>query len=77
VEPSPVLKEPKAYLWTSPNGLDFHPVAAFEKDGWPWAYFQFGLVYFPIGIAPADYLVFSGNALKPYENTMVIARITN
>ena len=76
VEPG-YLKEPQAYLWTSPNGFDFYKVAAYDKDFWPWTFFQFGLIYFPIGIAPANYLVFSGNVLKQYENTMVIARLVS
>ena len=75
VEPGDYLKEPQAYLWTSPNGFNFYKVAAYDKDFWPWTFFQFGLIYFPIGIAPENYLVFSGNALKQYENTMVIARL--
>jgi hypothetical protein len=76
-EPSPILRRPQAYLWTSSNGRDFNQLAAFDKDFWPRYYFQFGLIYFPTGVAPADYLVFSGNALKQYENTMVMARLAH
>ena len=77
VEPSVILKKKQAYLWTSPNGFDFYQVATFDKDFWPLFYFQFGLIYFPTGIAPKNYLVFSGNALKQSENTMVIARLVH
>ncbi|MGB2866547.1 MAG: hypothetical protein WBC05_24665 [Sedimentisphaerales bacterium] len=41
-----------------------------KKDSFP----QYGIIYFPKGILPEDFIVFSQVALKPYEGYMIIAR---
>ena len=75
VEPSVTLKDNRAHIWSGKGGRNFAEVASYEKDAWSGRWFQFGLVYFPLGVAPDDYLVFCGNALKGCDNEMIVGRL--
>ncbi len=66
--------EKTSKIWASRDGWTFSPVAAFSKDRWSMHLFQFGLLYFPTGKAPKNYVVFSGNAVEACENSMVIGK---
>jgi hypothetical protein len=74
VEPSRIFREPYAYLYAGRLGrLD--EIARFTKDRWSTRWFQPGLIFFPAGAAPADYLVYSGSGLDKLDDVMVIGRL--
>ena len=75
VEPN-FQRETASTMWASRDGRSFSPVTAFEKDRWSMHFFQFGMLYFPTGMAPSNYVVFSGNAVEHCDNTMVIAELS-
>jgi hypothetical protein len=58
-------------LGTLPDGR-WEDILRLEKDWFP----QYGILYFPRGTLPENYLVYSQRALRPYEGFMTIARDT-
>ncbi|MDP6701154.1 MAG: hypothetical protein QGH25_16010 [Candidatus Latescibacteria bacterium] len=74
VEPN-YLGETSTTLWAVHDEGAFAQVAAYAKDRWSPHYFQFGLLYFPTGIAPGNHLVFSGNAVDGLDDEMVIGEL--
>ena len=56
-------------LGTRPGGC-WEDMLQLKKDWFP----QFGIVYFPTGQLPENYLVYSQRALRPYEGHLTIAR---
>ncbi len=70
VEPGPASKDRCAHLFgMRPDGL-WEEVLKRRGDIFP----QHGILYFPKGILPHNYVVFSQRALVPDEGSMIIAR---
>lgn len=64
-----------ATLWVSSDCQDWQQVFTAEKDMWNKKYFQFGSIIVPRGQWNTDQIVFSGQALKKYDNVICIAEI--
>jgi hypothetical protein len=45
-----------------------------EKDRWNARYFQYGSIVLPRGVGASDTIVFSGQALKGIDGTLMTAR---
>lgn len=70
VEPGPAIKDGRAHIFgLQPDGT-WQDMLALRKDVVP----QFGIIYFPRGNLPQNYLVFAQRALLPGEGRMTIAR---
>jgi hypothetical protein len=64
-----------ATLWVSKDCESWHQVFAAEKDIWNKKYFQFGSLLLPRGEWESDEIVFSGQAVKEYDDVVCIAEI--
>jgi hypothetical protein len=64
-----------ATLWVSSNCEDWQQVFAVDKDIWNKKYFQFGSLVLPRGQWDNNEIVFSGQAVKKYDNVTCIAEI--
>jgi hypothetical protein len=70
VEKGRAVKDRVGRIWgTSPDGA-WQEIASGRKDWVP----QHGLYYFPRGVMPGSFLIFSQRALVPHEGCMTIAR---
>tara|TARA_B100001971_G_C17987927_1_gene430838 strand:- start:128 stop:733 length:606 start_codon:yes stop_codon:yes gene_type:complete len=70
VEPGPAVKDDQSHLiGLRPNGK-WEDMLQLKTDWFP----NFGILYFPRGVLPENYLVFSQRALNPWEGYMTIAR---
>lgn len=65
-----------ATLWASCDCADWQQVFTASKDVWHKKYFQFGSLILPRGQWGSDRIVFSGQAVKQYDNVTCIAEIT-
>lgn len=64
-----------ATLWASRDCLNWQRVFAARKDIWNKKYFQFGSLILPRGQWDSDLIVFSGQAVKQYDNITCISEI--
>ena len=64
-----------ATMWVSNDCETWQQILTLKKDIWPKTYFQFGLIILPRGLWDSDTIVFSGLALKQYDNVVCIADI--
>jgi len=66
----------EATLWVSSNASDWQQVFSAEKDIWPMTTFQFGSLVLPKrGGWDNDHIIFSGQAVKKYDNVVCIAEV--
>jgi len=68
-------KTTDATLWMSKDSLDWEEVYKAPKDLWSIKYFQFGALVLPTGQWDRDELVFSGRAVRKFDNSVCIAEI--
>jgi len=64
-----------ATLWISNDCENWQQVFTAEKDIWNKTYFEFGSLLLPRGEWKSDEIVFSGQAVKKYDNITCIAEI--
>lgn len=69
VEPGASLKDNYAHIFELCPDDSWQEIACFKKDLFP----QYGILYFPRGILPENFVVFSQRALGPFEGHMTIA----
>ena len=70
VERGPGVKDKVGHMFgTKPDG-SWEEIMTAKKDYFP----QFGIFYFPRGVLPENFVVFSQRALKPFEGYLTIAR---
>jgi len=65
----------EATLWISANAQDWQQVWAVRKDIWSKKYFQLGVIVLPRGQWDHDLLVFSGQAVRKYDNVVCTAEV--
>ena len=68
-----------ATLWISPDADNWQQVFSAAKDMWPIIYFQFGSIILPRSQRQwgSDKIVFSGQALKKYDNVICVADVVD
>ena len=64
-----------ATLWVSSDCDNWQQVFAADKDIWNKKHFQFGSIILPRGQWDNDTVVFSGQAVKQYDNVTCIAEV--
>ena len=69
-EPGPASEKNKARIYSLNNDYNVHEIHNCRRDFIP----QHGIVYFPSGILPENYIIFSLKALTPNEGCTIIAR---
>jgi hypothetical protein len=69
-EPGPSVRDPFGHIFGSKPDKSWEEILRRRKDPFP----QHGIFYFPRGILPENYLVYSQRALVPQEGQMTIAR---
>ena len=72
-EPGPSSEKNIARIYALYNKTIFYEVHNCKKDFFP----QHGIIYFPSGKLPENYLVFSQRGLRPYESYLTIAKDEN
>jgi hypothetical protein len=71
VEPGPAVLDRLARIYVVDAQDNCSELLVARKDIFP----QYGIFYFPQGILPENYLVFSQRAITPHEGCMTIARV--
>ncbi len=69
VEPGPAVKDHFGRIFGSDKSGVWREIVRCKKDPFP----QYGIFYFPKGILPENFIVYSQRALLPYEGYMTIA----
>ncbi len=64
-----------ATLWVSEDCENWQQVFSAEKDIWHKKYFQFGSIILPRGQWDNSEIIFSGQAVKKYDNVTCVAEI--
>lgn len=75
VEPSHRFSDPRAFLYGGVRDRPLREMMDIHKDSWSVRWFQPGLILFPTGIAPENFVVFSGTGVRGLDSTLVIARV--
>lgn len=70
VEPGPAVKDNYGHIFGLRPDNSWREMARFKKDIFP----QYGILYFPKGVLPENFIVFSQRALEPFEGYLTIAR---
>ncbi len=69
-EPGPAVKDKCGHLFATKPDATWEELLSCQTDWVP----QHGIFYFPRGVLPENYLIYSQRGLKPNEGTMTIAR---
>ena len=69
-EPGPAVKDNSGHIFGTRSESHWEELLRCQTDLVP----QLGIFYFPRGILPENYLIFSQRGLKPHEGEMTIAR---
>jgi hypothetical protein len=69
-EPGASVKDKKGHIIALKPDNSWEDILQLKTDIFP----QFGIFYFPKGIVPENYIVFSARALQPLEGHLLIAR---
>ena len=72
VEPGPSVKDNYGHVFGLRPDNSWREILRRKNDIMP----QFGIFYFPKGVLPANFIVFSQRGLRPNEGQLVIARDT-
>jgi len=70
VEPGPAVRDSFGRIFGTARSGDWEEIHRCRNDIFP----QYGIFYFPRGILPENFLVFSQRALVPREGCLTIAR---
>jgi hypothetical protein len=74
VEPSKVNACRQAKLLLSRDGETWSEVFSADKDRWDENYFQFGSLVLPRGASDGDTIMFSGQAVRGVDHTVLVCR---
>ena len=69
-EPGPAVKDNCGHIFATNPDSKWEELVYCRTDWVP----QYGIFYFPRGILPENYLIYSQRGLKPHEGEMTIAR---
>ena len=69
-EPGPAVKDNCGYIFATKPNSNWEAIRRCQTDWLP----QYGIFYFPRGVLPENYLIYSQRGLKPHEGAMTIAR---
>ena len=69
-EPGPAVKESNATLWRRSKRKEWKQIGVFPSDMIP----QYAIIYFPRGVIPDNFIVFSLRAMKQVDGKLFIAK---
>ena len=71
VESGPAVKDNLARVWTSEDGESWRVLHQYRASRLP----QTGIIYFPSGILPKDYLIYRCRALAGADDKAFVFRV--